>query len=86
MRMRALSSAPAAVRMRLHRKRRREGTHYVRIPLESLEIEGLTESPTQGAPGEGGVIRPVAKELRAAAVTAESTQSPAQNASNTVTN
>jgi hypothetical protein len=41
MRMRALSSAPAAVRMRLHRKRRREGTHYVRIPLESLEIEGL---------------------------------------------
>jgi hypothetical protein len=32
---------PAAVRMRLHRKRRREGTHYVRIPLESFEIEGL---------------------------------------------
>ena len=27
--------------MRLHRKRRREGTHYVRIPLESFEIEGL---------------------------------------------
>jgi hypothetical protein len=26
---------------RLHRKRRREGTHYVRIPLESFEIEGL---------------------------------------------
>jgi hypothetical protein len=25
----------------LHRKRRREGTHYVRIPLESFEIEGL---------------------------------------------
>ena len=41
MRMRAHSSAPAAVRMRLHRKRRREGTHYVRIPLESFEIEGL---------------------------------------------
>jgi hypothetical protein len=41
MRMRALSSAPAAVRMRLHRKRRREGTHYVRIPLASFEIEGL---------------------------------------------
>jgi hypothetical protein len=41
MRMRAFSSAPAAVRMRLHRKRRREGTHYVRIPLESFEIEGL---------------------------------------------
>ena len=41
MRMRALSSAPGAVRMRLHRKRRREGTHYVRIPLESFEIEGL---------------------------------------------
>ena len=41
MRMRALSSAPAAVRMRLHRKRRREGTRYVRIPLESFEIEGL---------------------------------------------
>ena len=39
--MRALSSAPGAVRMRLHRKRRREGTHYVRIPLESFEIEGL---------------------------------------------
>jgi hypothetical protein len=37
----ALSSAPAAVRMRLHRKRRREGTHYVRIPLASFEIEGL---------------------------------------------
>jgi hypothetical protein len=41
MRMRVLSSAPAAVRMRLHRKRRREGTRYVRIPLESFEIEGL---------------------------------------------
>jgi hypothetical protein len=41
MRMRALSSAPAAARMRLHRKRRREGTHYVRIPLASFEIEGL---------------------------------------------
>jgi len=27
--------------MRLHRKRRREGTRYVRIPLESFEIEGL---------------------------------------------
>ena len=39
--MRALSSAPAAVCMRLHRKRRREGTHYVRIPLASFEIEGL---------------------------------------------
>src|SRR4029077_555868 len=41
MRMRALSSAPAAVRMRLHRKRRREGTHYVCIPLASFEIDGL---------------------------------------------
>ena len=41
MRMRGLSSAPAAVRMRLHRKRRREGTRYVRIPLASFEIEGL---------------------------------------------
>jgi hypothetical protein len=39
--MQALSSAPGAVRMRLHRKRRREGTHYVRIPLASFEIEGL---------------------------------------------
>ena len=39
--MRTLSSAPAALRMRLHRKRRREGTHYVRIPLESSEIDGL---------------------------------------------
>src|SRR5260370_40243091 len=37
----ARSSSPAAERMRLHRKRRREGTHYVRIPLESFEIEGL---------------------------------------------
>jgi hypothetical protein len=45
MRMRVLSSAPAAVRMRLHRKRRREGTHYVRIPLESFEIEGLIRLP-----------------------------------------
>jgi hypothetical protein len=34
----------------------------------------------------GRGIRPVAKELRAAAVTVESTQNPAQNASNTVTN
>ena len=25
----------------LHRKRRREGTRYVRIPLASFEIEGL---------------------------------------------
>ena len=39
--VRARSSSPGAVRMRLHRKRRREGTHYVRIPLESFEIEGL---------------------------------------------
>jgi hypothetical protein len=35
------SRSPAAERMRLHRKRRREGTHYVRIPLASFEIEGL---------------------------------------------
>ena len=41
MRMRALSSAPAAVRMRLHRKRRREGMRYVRIPLQSSEVEDL---------------------------------------------
>jgi hypothetical protein len=39
--VRALSTAPAAVRMRPHRKRRREGTHYVRIPLQSCEIEDL---------------------------------------------
>jgi hypothetical protein len=39
--MRALSSAPAAVRMRLHRKRRREGMQYVRIPLHTLEIDAL---------------------------------------------
>jgi hypothetical protein len=39
--MRALSSAPAAVRMRLHRKRRREGTRYVRIALDNSEIDGL---------------------------------------------
>jgi Antibiotic biosynthesis monooxygenase len=43
-RRRALSSAPAVVRMRPHRKRRREETHYVRIPLASFEIEGLIES------------------------------------------
>ena len=37
----SLSSAPAAVRMRLHRKRRREGTRYIRIPLARCEIDDL---------------------------------------------
>jgi hypothetical protein len=41
MRMRALSSALAAVRMRLHRKRRREGMQYVQIPLHESEVEDL---------------------------------------------
>jgi hypothetical protein len=41
MRMQALSSAPGAVRMRLHRKRRREGMQYVQIPLHKSEVEDL---------------------------------------------
>src|ERR1700731_3238680 len=74
MRMRAFSSAPAAVRMRLHRKRRREGTHYIRIPLESFEIEGLirlkvlpkahredADALQAVSTGRGGGSRPVAK-------------------------
>ncbi len=38
---RALSSSPAAERMRLHRKRRREGMRYVCIPLHISEIVAL---------------------------------------------
>jgi hypothetical protein len=38
---RARSSSPAAERMRLHRKRRREGMQYVRIPLHVSEIDTL---------------------------------------------
>jgi hypothetical protein len=37
----ARSSSPAAERMRLHRKRRREGMRYVRIPLHKSEVEDL---------------------------------------------
>ena len=48
MRMRALSSAPAAVRMRLHRKRRREGTHYV----------SRSSQPLQQRPNVGRITRP----------------------------
>ena len=37
----ARSSSPAAERMRLHRKRRREGMRYVQIPLHKSEVEDL---------------------------------------------
>ena len=37
----ARSSSPAAERMRLHRKRRREGMQYVQIPLHKSEVEAL---------------------------------------------
>jgi hypothetical protein len=37
----ARSSSPAAERMRLHRKRRREGMQYVQIPLHKSEVEDL---------------------------------------------
>jgi hypothetical protein len=33
--------APAAERMRASGKRRREGTHYVRVQLDRRDIEGL---------------------------------------------
>ena len=39
--VRARSSSPAAERMRLYRKRRREGMQYVRIPLHVTEIDDL---------------------------------------------
>lgn len=35
------SSSPAAQRMRLYRKRRREGMRYVPVPLDVVDIEGL---------------------------------------------
>jgi hypothetical protein len=39
--VRARSSSPEAERMRLYRKRRREGMRYVRIPLHVTEIDNL---------------------------------------------
>ena len=39
--VRALSSSPEAERMRLYRKRRREGMRYVRIPLHVTEVDAL---------------------------------------------
>jgi hypothetical protein len=35
------SPAPAAERMRLYRKRRRQGMQYVRIPLREAEVQDL---------------------------------------------
>ena len=39
-RIRAHSSAPAAQRMRAHRKRRREGSFIVRVQLDQPDIDG----------------------------------------------
>ena len=39
--MRARSSAPAAQRMRAHRKRRREGSFIVRVQLDPSDIDGF---------------------------------------------
>ena len=39
--MRALSSTPAAQRMRAHRKRRREGSFIVPVQLDQPDIDGL---------------------------------------------
>ena len=39
--MRAHSSTSAAQRMRAHRKRRREGSFFVRVQLDPPEIDGL---------------------------------------------
>jgi hypothetical protein len=39
--IRAHSSAPAAQRMRAHRKRRREGSFIVPVQLDPSDIEGL---------------------------------------------
>jgi hypothetical protein len=36
-----MSSTPVAERMRLYRKRRRQGLQYVRIPLYLTEIDDL---------------------------------------------
>jgi len=35
------SSSPAAERMRLYRKRRRQGMRYVPVPLDVADIDGL---------------------------------------------
>jgi hypothetical protein len=39
--MRAHSSTPAARRMRAYRRRRREGSFFVRVQLDPPDIEGL---------------------------------------------
>ena len=39
--VRARSPSPEAERMRLYRKRRREGMRYVRIPLHVTKIDDL---------------------------------------------
>ena len=39
--IRALSSTPAAQRMRAHRKRRREGSFIVPVQLDQPDIDGL---------------------------------------------
>ena len=39
--MRAHSSTPAAQRMRAYRRRRREGSFFVRVQLDQPDIEGL---------------------------------------------
>ena len=39
--MRALSSTPAARRMRAHRKRRREGSFIVRVQLDPSDVDGF---------------------------------------------
>ena len=39
--MRADSSTPAAQRMRAYRKRRREGSFFVRVQLDPPDIDGL---------------------------------------------
>ena len=39
--MRARSSAPAAERMRAHRKRRREGSFIVPVQLDPPDIDGF---------------------------------------------
>ena len=39
--MRARSSTPAAQRMRAYRRRRREGSFFVRVQLDPPDIDGL---------------------------------------------
>ena len=39
--IRAHSSAPAAQRMRAHRKRRREGSFIVRVQLDPSDVDGF---------------------------------------------